>query len=283
MIHSIELPGCGRIHAESEGTGPAIVFVHADFVDGRMWDGVRARLAARYRTVAYDKLGYGRSDPASGPVARRQELAAVVDALGLASFHLVGCSNGGQQVLDFALERPARVLSLTLVNASPSGWQPQGEMPPLLAQMIAAVQAGDWAAASELQLRIWFDGPDRDKAKFSPETQEARRLASVMNRRYIERGAFSFPDARPLEPPALSRLAEVKAPTLVIDGLRDWSENRRASRFLAEGIPGAGRIEVDGGHVAPMEDPAGFAEALEGHLIKRGGFSKGALGAVRPL
>ena len=41
MIHSLDLPGYGRIHAESEGTGPAIVFVHADFVDERMWDSVR--------------------------------------------------------------------------------------------------------------------------------------------------------------------------------------------------------------------------------------------------
>jgi pimeloyl-ACP methyl ester carboxylesterase len=260
MIHSIELPGYGRIHAESEGTGPAIVFVHADFVDGRMWDGVRGWLAARYQTVAYDKLGYGRSDPATGPVVRRQELAAVVDALGLEAFHLVGCSNGGQQALDFALAQPSRVLSLTLVNASPSGWQLEGEMPPLIAQMIAAVQAGDVAAASELQLRIWFDGPDRDKAQFSPAIQDARRLASAMNRISVERGTFFLTDTQPPEAPALSRLAEVKTPTLVIDGLWDWSENRRASRFLAEGIQGARRIEVDGGHVAPLEDPAGFAD-----------------------
>jgi pimeloyl-ACP methyl ester carboxylesterase len=263
MIHSLDLPGHGRIHAESEGTGPAIVFVHADFVDGRMWDGVRSHLAARYQTVAYDKLGFGRSDPATGPVVRRQELAAVVDALGLESFHLVGCSNGGQQCLDFALEQPARVLSLTLVNSSPSGWQPQGDPPALIMEMIAAVQAGDLATASELQLRIWFDGPDRDKTQFSPAIQEARRLASVMNRIFVERGTFFLADAQLPEAPALSRLAEVKAPTLVIDGLRDWSENRRASRLLAEGIPGARRIEVDGGHVAPLEDPAGFAVLWE--------------------
>ncbi len=263
MINSLELPGHGRIHAESEGTGPAIVFVHADFVDGRMWDGVRSRLAARYQTVAYDKQGFGRSDPATAPVVRRHELGAVVDALGLESFHLVGCSNGGQQALDFTLEHPTRVRSLTLVNASPSGWQPQGEMPQIILEMIAAVQAGDVARASELQLRIWFDGPDRDKARFSPALQEARRLASVMNRMCVERGTFFLTDAQSLEAPALSRLAEVKAPTLVIDGLRDWSENRRASRLLAEGIPGARRIEVDGGHVAPLEDPAGFAALWE--------------------
>jgi pimeloyl-ACP methyl ester carboxylesterase len=272
MNHSLDLPGYGRIHAESEGSGPVIVFVHADFVDARMWDGVRSRLGARYQTVAYDKLGFGRSDPATRQVVRRHELAAAVDALGLEDFHLVGCSNGGQQALDFSLEHPTRVRSLTLVNASPSGWQPQGDPPALLMEMFAAVQAGDLAAASELQLRIWFDGPDRDKAHFSSEIQEARRLASVMNRIFVERGTFFLSDAQPPEAPALSRLAELKLPTLVIDGLKDWSENRRASRLLAEGIPGAIRIEVDGGHVAPLEDPAGFADLWE-NLITR--FSSG--------
>ncbi len=270
MIHSLDLPGHGHIHAESEGAGPAVVFVHADFVDGRLWDGVRARLAARYQTVAYDKLGYGRSDPATGPIVRRQELAAVVDVLGLETFHLVGCSNGGQQALDFALEHPARVRSLTLVNASPSGWQLQGDPPPLLFPMIAAAQAGDVETASELQLRIWFDGPDRDKAHFPPAIQEARRLASVMNRVYVERGTFFLTGAQPaqpLEPPAVVRLGEVKVPTLVVDGRNDWSENRRANRALAEGIPGARRIEVDGGHVAPLEDPAGFAALWESNLV----------------
>ena len=266
MIHSINLPGHGLVHAESEGSGPAIVFVHADFVDSRMWEGVRAQLMSRYKTVAYDKLGYGRSAPATEPIVRRQELAAVVDAIGLETFHLVGCSNGGQQALDFTLEQPTRVRSLTLVNASPSGWQPEGDMPPLIGEMIAALQAGDVAAASELQVRIWFDGPDRDEVQFSPAIQEARRLSSVMNRICVERGTFFVADAQspiPLEPPALFRLAEVRVPTLVVDGLWDWSENRRASRILADGIPGAKRIEFDGGHVVPLEDPTGFVALWE--------------------
>lgn len=263
MIHSIDLPGYGRIHAESEGNGPAILFIHADFVDSRMWDAIRSRLAPRWRTVAYDKLGYGRSDSAAGPVPRRRELKAVIEALGLETFHLVGCSNGGQLALDFALERPDQALSLTLVNSTPSGFQPQGDMPPLLLEMIAAAQAGNADLASELQLRIWFDGPERDKARFSPETLEARQLASVMNRAFVERGTYFQADPEPLEPPALSRLAEVRVPSLVIDGLSDWAENRRANGILAAGIPGARLVEVDGGHVAPMEDPAGFVALFE--------------------
>jgi pimeloyl-ACP methyl ester carboxylesterase len=261
MIHSLVLPGHGRIHAESDGAGPAVVFVHADFVDGRMWNGVRAQLHG-YRTVAYDKLGFGRSDPATGPVVRRQELEAVIDALGLGAVHLVGCSNGGQQALDYALEHPDRVLSLTLINSSPSGWAPQGEPPALLMDMIAAIQRGDLAAASELQLRIWFDGPERNASGLSGELLQARELAGAMNRVCVDRGTFFLADAEPpepLDPPASGRLGELRVPTVVIDGRWDWAENRRASRLLAA-IRGARLVEVDAAHVPPLEDPIGIAE-----------------------
>ena len=260
------------IHTETEGAGPTIVFVHANFVDGRMWDDVRSVLAPRYRTVAYDKQGYGRSDPVTTPVVRRRELAGVVDALGPGAFHLVGCSNGGQQALDYALDQPDRVLSLTLVNASPSGWVPQGAPPPLLLEMIGALQRGDLAAASELQMRLFFDGPSRTPAGLSPRLLEARARAAAMNRVFVDRGTYFLSDAnpaQPLEPPALGRLAEVTVPTLVVDGLKDWPENRRANRFLADGIPGCRHVEVDAGHVPAMEDPEGFAALWESEVGPR--------------
>ena len=87
-----------------------------------------------------------------------------------------------------------------------------------------------------------------------------------MNRIFVERGTFFLADNLPLEPPALSRLADVKVPTLVVDSLSDWGENRRASLLLAEGIPGAKRIEVEGGHVSPLEDPARFAALWKNFL-----------------
>jgi len=261
MIHSLVLPGFGRIHAESVGTGPAVVFVHADFVDGRLWDGVRAQLP-EYQTVAYDKLGFGQSDPATGPVVRRRELAAVIDALGLGAVHLVGCSNGGTQALDYTLEHPQRVLSLTLINSGPSGWAPQGEPPALILQMISAIQQGDLATASELQLQIWFDGPNRSRLDFADGLLQARERAGEMNRVCVERGTFFLADAvpaDPLDPPAIGRLEEVRVPTLVIDGRHDWAENRRASRLLAA-ITGAQLVEVDAAHVPPLENPVGIGE-----------------------
>lgn len=268
MIHSITLPGGNRVHAETEGRGEPVVFVHADFVDGRLWDQVRTLLSPRWLTVAYDKQGFGRSDRATGPVVRRRELAAVIEALGLGAVHLVGCSNGGAQALDYTLEHPDNVRSLTLVNAFPSGWNPEGPPPAPVLSMIEALQAGDAAAASELQVQIWFDGPQRRPQDLSSRLRDARGAAATMNRIFVENGTFFVADAEPpepLDPPAVARLAEVTAPTLVVDGRLDWSENRRASALLTA-IPGSRRVEVDAAHVPALEDPEGFAALWEGFI-----------------
>src|SRR5512142_1919264 len=105
-----------RVAVRRAGSGgETIVFLHAGFVDSRMWDGVVERLPDRYAAVLYDKLGYGASDRAPGPMCRRRELSDVLESVGPGPFHLVGCSNGGQQALDYALENPRSVRSLTLV------------------------------------------------------------------------------------------------------------------------------------------------------------------------
>jgi 2-hydroxy-6-oxonona-2,4-dienedioate hydrolase len=258
------------IRIEEKGEGETILFVHADFVDGGMWTSVMDRLSPRYRVVCFDKRGYGRSEPATGPICRRRELEAVLRSLGRGSAHLVGCSNGGQSALDLALEHPELVRSLTLVNSPPSGFEMQGAPPPELLEMIAAMTRGDVGAASELQLRIWFDGPERDGGGYDEARSAARAEASRMNRIFVERGTFlatGGAEAEPLSPPAIERLGELDLPTLIVSGDLDYSETRRASAVMAERIPGARMLRMAGcAHVAPMEEPEAFSEALRGFI-----------------
>ena len=56
MGRFIGTQGGARIFAEESGEGEAILFSHADFLDGRMWDGARASLGKEWRTASYDKL-----------------------------------------------------------------------------------------------------------------------------------------------------------------------------------------------------------------------------------
>ncbi len=259
-----------RISCRSTGAGDKLVFLHADFVDSRMWDSVITRLESRYSISAYDKLGYGLSEKAPGPLCRRRELADVMESIGAGPAHLVGCSNGGLQALDYALENPKRVRSLTLVNSSPSGFQPVGEPPAELLAMIRAFQEGRLDEANDLQTRLWFDGPSRSLESIDPRRLPARESAKAMNRIFLENGTFATADMNPLDPldpPAISRLGEIRVPTLVVSGALDYGENKRASRILADGIPGARFVEIkDCAHVPPLEAPAEFTKILEEFL-----------------
>jgi pimeloyl-ACP methyl ester carboxylesterase len=254
------------IRIEEKGEGETILFVHADFVDGGMWRPVMDRLSTRFRTVCFDKRGYGGSAPATGPICRRRELEAILRSLGSGNAHLVGCSNGGQSALDLALEHPELARSLTLVNSPPSGFEMRGAPPPELLEMIAAMTRGDLGATSELQLKIWFDGPSRDASGFDEARSAARAEAARMNRIFVERGTFlatGGAEAEPLDPPAIGRLSELRVPTLIVSGGLDYSETRRASAIMAERIPGARMLRMEGcAHVPPLEEPEAFSEAL---------------------
>lgn len=169
------------------------------------------------------------------------------------------------------MEQPELVRSLTLVNALPSGFDFEGAMPPELLAMMSAAARGDTVAASELQIRIWFDGPARIPSSLDDAQREARAEASQMNRLFVERGTFAIADAVPLDPlvpPAARRLDEIHVPTLVVSGGLDYAESRRASKMLAEGIPGA-RLAVmnDCAHVPPLEAAERFSAMLAAFLL----------------
>lgn len=255
--------GDGSLYYEIAGEGIPVVLSHAAFLDSRMFDAQWEVLAEHFRVVRYDMLGYGKSSDATGPVCRRDNLRALLRHLGIEQAHLVGCSMGGEIVLDLALEEPSLALSLALVGAAPSGWAPEGEPPRYVMEMIQASMQGDFACASELQLRIWIDGPTRE-----PDEVDAglRARASEMNRPFVERGTFAIADMqplRPLDPPAVGRLAEVTCPALVVAGALEDPAVLTAADLLTAGIAGAHKAIVEGAaHVPSFERPDLFTPLL---------------------
>ncbi len=110
----------GRVHAdEYPGTGPAIVMTHGYPDDSRIYRRLLPELAGRHM-VTFDFLGYGRSERAEirpfEPGQRENELAAVIDGLGLDRVVLVGHDSGGPVVTNYALDNPGRVSRLVLLN-----------------------------------------------------------------------------------------------------------------------------------------------------------------------
>ena len=252
-----------RIYYETAGQGDAVLFAHAGFVDSRMWDEQFAFFARSYQVIRFDMLGYGRSDPAQGPVVRRDEIYALLKHLGVSKAALVGCSMGGANVLDFALEHPDMAQALILVSTAPSGFQMQGEPPPGLMDMFSALQQNDLQRASELQIQIWVDGMFRKPEQVDPRV---RQRAAEMNRIAVANQTFLKADMQPLhplDPPAANRLKEVRVPTLVIAGELDHPEILRAANFMAKEVPSTKTcIFPNSAHMLNMEQPEAFNQAV---------------------
>ena len=112
------------------GDGPAVLFVHGNVSSSLFWQPLMLALPESYRPLAIDLRGFGDTDPEPVDATRglrdyADDLAAVIDALGLESVHLIGWSMGGGVVLQYLVDRPGthRVASLTLVDpVSPFGF-----------------------------------------------------------------------------------------------------------------------------------------------------------------
>src|SRR5690625_3469798 len=250
----------GKLYYEAGGEGESLVFVHAGFVDSRMWDDQWHALIGRNRAIRFDMRGFGRSDVAAMEVSRRGDLHGLLTQLDITRTILIGCSTGGEVALDFALEHPEMVSALILVSTVPGGCEWQGEPPPYVIEMMAAIERGDVALASELQNRIWIDGPFRKPDESDPNV---RRRAAEMNRHAITNGAWTVTDTNPLQPCALERLGEVGVPTLIVVGELDDPEILRAADVLQHGITGAQKVIVPScAHLPNMERPAEFNDAV---------------------
>lgn len=103
---SISVPG-GRLWLSVDGPmdGIPLTLIHAGVATSEMYEGhVPAFVAAGLRVIRYDTRGFGRTETENVPFSNREDLAAVLDHLGIESTHLVGISRGGTIALDFTLE-----------------------------------------------------------------------------------------------------------------------------------------------------------------------------------
>lgn len=110
-----------RLAVHRWGQGQAIVCLHAIAHGARDYARLGERLGNRFSIVAIDFPGHGESPYETlAPTAQRyaELLAATVDALGLKSFALLGCSIGGGAAIRYAAAHPERVAALILCNSA---------------------------------------------------------------------------------------------------------------------------------------------------------------------
>ena len=248
-----------KLYYEVAGEGEPLVLGHAAFLDSGMWDGQWLEFSKHYRVIRYDMRGFGKSDPLELPTSRRQELYALLQHLGVESAHLVGCSLSGEVMLDLTLEHPEMVKSLVLVNGTPSGFEMQGEMPTDVAALMDATQQRDLPRISEMQMRVWIDGPFRQPNEVDAAVRQRAWEMTQMPVRNFTWVVADMQPVHPLTPPAVQRLHDVRVPTLVVVGELDDPELLRAANGMAAEMPDARKVVIKGAaHIPSMEKPAEF-------------------------
>jgi pimeloyl-ACP methyl ester carboxylesterase len=253
----VEVNGAS-LYFELAGAGPPVVLIHAAIADLRMWDGQFGPFSSRFRTLRWDMRGYGRSPlPDEGaPFSNRDDLRGLMEVLGIERAYLVGCSKGGETILDFALEHAEMVDALVLVGSGVGGFQFEGPEPPEWQELVAAFREGDLTRTAELEVRMWVVGHGRSPDEVDPDVlKRVREMDEIALSNEADRDGLE----QALEPAALTRLAEIDAPTLIVVGEADGPEILQVSDLLAREIPGASKIVMsNAAHLPSMEHPAEF-------------------------
>jgi pimeloyl-ACP methyl ester carboxylesterase len=253
-----------RLAYDDEGTGPALLCLHAVAHGARDFEGVRARFRGRCRVIAPDWPGHGRSgeDEAPASTARYGELlAGFVDALALRDVVVLGNSIGGGAALVLAAARPDAVRALVLANSAGL------DRVDRLARVVTRAMAAFFAAGA--RGARWF--PRAYAAYYrlvlrgAPAHAQRERIAAAGRAsavRLVEAWrSFGRPEA---DLRALA--ARLRCPVLVAWGEQDLVIQLSRNRPAIARIPNA-RLELfPAAHAAFLECPDAFDRALHAFL-----------------
>ncbi len=247
----------GRLYYQTAGAGAPVVLLHGFGLDQRMWEDQTQALAGRFLVVRYDLRGYGRSSlPTAEPYTHADDLYGLLSRLNALPAHLVGLSNGGRIALRFTLAYPQAVRSLTLADSALDGHAWSADWQAAWGVITSKANAGDVAGAN----RLWLEHPLFEPAR--EQAGVAARLAQMVQD--YSGWHWTHPDpGLAAGAPAIARLNEIRARTLVVLGERDLPDFQAVADTLSSGIAGAVRMSLPGvGHMVNMEAPAEFNRHL---------------------
>jgi 3-oxoadipate enol-lactonase len=249
-----------ELNYELTGKGPAVALVHEGVCDMRMWDELVEVLAPEFTVLRYDLRGYGDSTLPPGPFSQSGDLLALLDQVGIDRTALVGVSYGGRVSLDTAFLAPDRVTALVLASPGLREHQWSKGVREFGDEEERLLDAGDVEAATDLNVRLWVDGPGRGP---DPEREAVRERVRTMQRRAfeIQIAAYEAEPAPGPEDPVSMRFGEIEAQTLVVVGDADVPDFLEIADTLDEELPNSRKVVLENtAHTIPLERPDEFRE-----------------------
>lgn len=266
-----------RLHYEVDGSGPPLILIPGWTLNTRFWDPVCEVLKGTHRVIRYDVRGAGGSTADPGieysRMADSEDLAGLMDYLGLPAAHVVGHSKGARIALYFAMRWPHRALSVVAVgSAEPAPLPEQGPTFRPVAEAWVdrarriARERGSGAAVEMLSGARLFG-----KVRTSPEG--VRLLRQAMEG-YGAADLVSTVPTRTFD--SHQNAAKLIMPILFLAGEED--PFLPECRFAQARIPSS-RLEIltRCGHMAPLERPRAISGAILHFLTGDSGLPSSAL------
>jgi pimeloyl-ACP methyl ester carboxylesterase len=246
-----------EIYAEEEGEGsPALVFIHYWGGSRRTWSQVIAPLSNRFRCIALDLRGWGKSDRRAddyGLFAQADDVEGVIGALKVKDFVLVGHSMGGQIAQILAARRPDGLRAVVLVAPAPPTplHAPDAQKRSMLASYTTPEGIGD-------ALKV-IDHRPLTIAQRLQVTEDSLGGAEAAKVAWVSRG---------MALDISKQTASITVPVCVIVGSADLVEKEAALReALLPLVPHARFETIEGvGHLSPLEGLHEVAEAISDFL-----------------
>ncbi len=248
----------GRLYYETSGDGPAMVLIHAGFLDSRMWDPQIPVFSESHVVIRYDVRGFGRSDVARNKYSDYKDLRGLLAHLSVKTASLVGVSNGGRIASDFAVEHPSMVDHLVLVSPGMSGYKFSGpeeekmweEFDRQMKPQEDADREGRAADAVEMDVNAWAS------AQASVNRERIMKIALDNFHVHLEN---PWKLQVPPEPRTFQRLSQIRIPTLLIIGDRDVPPQILMVDNIHSHIPGSKKVLIRGAdHIVNMSKPDEF-------------------------
>jgi len=264
METTVNIRGC-RYFVTAQGNGRTLLLLHGFTGSSQNWQEITPTLSSRYRVIAIDLLGHGRTssplDPARYQMAEAAaDLMAILDELGVTQVELLGYSMGGRLALYTASHYPHRIRRLILESASP-GLKTARERRKRRQQ--------DEALADRIErdgiepfVNFWEKLPlwDSQKRLAAAARQKLRQQRLQNNPAGLARSLRGMGSG--VQPSLWGKLGRLPMPVLLLAGALD-SKFSSLNRQMAAQIPAA-RLEIvsGAGHTIHLERPSRFSRLI---------------------
>ncbi|MES2330379.1 MAG: alpha/beta hydrolase [Bacteroidota bacterium] len=267
---SVALQECGfvsagklKIYYCEQGKGPAVVFLHAGFLDMHQWDLQVAALSKTRRVITLDLPGHGQSIGNDTSIRIAEVINRVLIHLKISSASFVGMSLGASCAVDFALAHPEKTSRLLLCSPGLNGWEDVMKMDSLSKRVYIRsdifVDTHEPEQITENYVHFWLDGPYR---KIAPVDSSVRKYVYTTAIAKVHKGAVAGPSFDRKK--AAKRVQLIRKPVTIIYGSLDIPFIVNLSKYLNKKIKGSQLRVIDGAaHLFTLEKPVVFEQYLK--------------------